>query len=234
MGNALHMCQLELHRNAKCYGSQNSGLMCRVKSFDIKSRICLSVPQTLGLCQCISKTQAFVAHLGEYEIGGAVDDAGHPLDTIARQAFAQRLDDGNAHRHRTFKRHHDASGVRHGKYFIAIFGQQRFISGYHMFAIGNGPQHQVFGHCGATDDFHHNFHVRMVHYLKRVGYYRCGIANQLSCALQVAGTHHGDFNATARTAFDFFLVSTQHIERATTYGANAQQAYLNRFHKING
>ena len=45
-------------------------------------------------------------------------------------------------------------------------------------------------------------------------------------------SHHGDFNATASTALDFFLVALEHIESATAHGTNAQQAYFDRFHRL--
>jgi hypothetical protein len=43
---------------------------------------------------------------------------------------------------------------------------------------------------------------------------------------------HGDSDATAGAALDFFLVAFEHVESAGAYNANAHQAYLYRFHKF--
>ena len=45
----------------------------------------LGIAQALGLFQHDAEVQALLAHLGEDEIGGAVDDAGDPLDAVGRQ-----------------------------------------------------------------------------------------------------------------------------------------------------
>jgi hypothetical protein len=54
--------------------------------------------------------------------------------------------------------------------------------------------------------------------------------HHFSGSLHVEIGHHGDLDAPARTAADFFLVALQYVEDAAANGANAQQAYLDRFH----
>jgi hypothetical protein len=49
-------------------------------------------------------------------------------------------------------------------------------------------------------------------------------------AVHVQVGHHGDLDAAAGAAADFFLVALQHVEGAAADGADAQQAYLDRFH----
>ncbi len=49
-------------------------------AFDVEGRIGLGVAEALGFLEHYFKVQALVAHLGQDEVGGAVDDAGNPLD----------------------------------------------------------------------------------------------------------------------------------------------------------
>jgi len=51
-----------------------------VHAFDVEGRIGFGVAQALGFLEHHVKVQALVAHLGQDEVGGAVDDAGDPLE----------------------------------------------------------------------------------------------------------------------------------------------------------
>ena len=55
-------------------------------------------------------------------------------------------------------------------------------------------------------------------------------ADDSLCAFDVAGRHHGDFDAAAGTAPDFFLVALEDVEGTGTDGADAQQACFDGFH----
>jgi hypothetical protein len=108
LGDAFDVGLVELHRDAEGDGAHQRGLVRGVHAFDVEGRVGLGIAQALRLLQHHVEVQALVAHLGQDEVGGAVDDAGDPLDAVGRQALAQRLDDGDAAGHRGLEGHHHA------------------------------------------------------------------------------------------------------------------------------
>ncbi|MNL47513.1 hypothetical protein D3C87_1703050 [compost metagenome] len=67
--------------------------MRRVIALDIEGRIGLGITETLGFLQALLKRKAFLLHLGEDVVAGAVHDTIDARDSVTRQALAQRLDD---------------------------------------------------------------------------------------------------------------------------------------------
>ena len=110
LGNAFDIGPVKLHRNAERDGRHDGDFVRRVHALDVEGRVGLGITQTLGLFQSHIEIQPLVTHLRQDEVGGAVDDAGDPLNSVGSQPFAQRLDDRDATRHSGFKRHHHATG----------------------------------------------------------------------------------------------------------------------------
>ena len=160
LGDAFDVGLVELHRDAERQRGQDGDLVRRIHAFDVEGRVGLGVAQTLRLFQHGVEAQALVAHLGQDEVGGAVDDARDPLDAVGGQAFAQRLDDGDAAGHRRLERDHHALVLRRLEYLVAVRGQQRLVGGDHMLAVGDGLQHQLFRHAVAADQFDDDIHFR--------------------------------------------------------------------------
>jgi hypothetical protein len=124
-----------------------------VDAFDVEGRVGFGIAQRLRFLQHLGEGQALVAHLGKDEVGGAVDDAGQPLDAVGREAFAQRLDDGDAAGNGGFEGDHHALLLRGGEDLIAMHGQQRLVGGDHVLAVFDGLEHQLLGHAVAADQF---------------------------------------------------------------------------------
>ena len=232
-GDAFDVGLVELHRNAESDGRHDGGLVRGVHAFDVEGRIGLGIAQALGFLEHYFKVQALVAHLGQDEVGGAVDDAGNPLDAVGRKTFAQRLDDGDAPGHGGFKRHHHPPGRCRRKNLGAVHGQQGLVGGDHVLAGGNRLQHQRLGHAIAANQLDHDVDVRVgddgtcvVDHLNLRTHHALG-------ALHIQIGHHGNLNAPASAAADFVLVALQYVEHAAADGADAQQAYLDGFHGHN-
>ena len=195
--------------------------MCCIDAFNVKRRICFGITQALRLFQDNIKVQALLAHFGQDEIGGAIDDARHPLNAVGRETFAQGFDNGNTTRNSGFKRHHHTFGLSRRKNFCAVNRQQCFVGCDHMFASRNGFHDQGLGNAIAANQFHHNVDV--------------GVGNDLSCVADhfdictthglgfgnIQISHHGDFDGSASTTLDFRLISIQHIESATAHCTHA-------------
>ncbi|MDT4853606.1 hypothetical protein FQZ97_878770 [compost metagenome] len=80
LGNAFHVRAVELHRHAERDRAHQRDLVRGIDALDVKRGIGLGVAQLLRFLQDRVEIQALVAHLRQDEVGGAVDDAGDPLD----------------------------------------------------------------------------------------------------------------------------------------------------------
>ncbi|EWS65311.1 hypothetical protein Y695_01444 [Hydrogenophaga sp. T4] len=231
LGDALHVGLVELHRDAESDRAHERDLVRRIHPLDVEGRVGLGVAQALRLLEHDVEVQPLVAHLGQDEVGRAVDDAGDPLDAVGGEALAQRLDDGNATGHGRLKRDHHTLGRSSGKDLGAVHSEQSLVGCHHVLAGRNGFQHQRLGDAVATDQLDHDVDIGVGDHGARVVHHLHVRADDALRTRHIKIGHHGDFNATASAALDFFLVALQHVERAAAHGAYAQQAYLDRFHR---
>ena len=231
--DAFHMRFVELHRHAESDGAHDGQLMRGVHAFDVESGVGLGIAQALRFFEHHVEVQALGLHFRQDEIGGAVDDAGDPLDAVGAQALAQGLDDGDAAGHRGFKRHHHALGARGFENLGAVHGQQGLVGRHHMLALGNRGQHQFTRQAAAADGLDHDVDLGVVDDGVGVGgHHNIAITHHGARGRQIAAAHHADFNATAGAAANLGLIALQHMEGARADGANAQQAYFDRFHGV--
>ncbi len=142
--------------------------MRRIDAFDVEGRIGLGITQRLRLGQHVGKIAALVAHLGEDEIAGAVDDAGDPLDVIGGQALAQRLDDRDTAGHRRLEGHRHALRLGRREDLVAVQGDQRLVGGDHVLAVLDRLQHQLARRRVAADQFDDDVDIRIVDHRKGV------------------------------------------------------------------
>ena len=232
LGDALDISLVKLHRNTKGDGRHESGLVGCVHAFDVKGGVGFGITQRLSFLEHHTKIQALVAHFAQNEIGGAVDDAGNPLDAVGCEAFTQRFDDRNATGHCGFKRHHHTFGGSRREDLGAMHREQRLVGGHHMFARRNGFHHQGFGNAVAANQLNDDVDVWVGNDGTCVTDHRHVRPNQLLGTRHVQVGHHGDFNATACAALDFLLIALEHIESARAHHTDAKKANLNRFHHV--
>ena len=206
-GDAFDVGFVKLHWNAEGDGRHQCDFVRGVHSFDVEGRVGFGVTQSLRLFQDGAKVQPFVAHLGQDEVGRAIDDAGNPLDAVGRQALTQGLDDGNATGHSGLKRHHHAPGMGRRKNFGAVHGQQGLVGGDHVFAGGYRFHHQLFGDAITADEFDDDVDVRVGNDGARIADHADIRADRRAGSGQIQISHHGDFNATPGAALDLRLVA---------------------------
>ena len=94
--DALGVDLVELHRHAEGDRRHDRELVRGVDAFDVERRVGLGVAARLRLGEHVVERRARRAHLGQDEVGRAVDDAGDPFDAVRGEALAQRLDDRDA------------------------------------------------------------------------------------------------------------------------------------------
>ncbi len=196
--------------------------MRRVHALNVEGRIGLGITQTLRFFQHGVEAQALVAHLGQDEVGGAVDDAGNPLDAVCGQAFAQCLDDRDAARHRRLERDHHALVLRGLEYLVAMRCEQRLVRGDDMLAVGDGLHHQFLRHAIAADQLDDDVHFRIAHHRERIVSHSALAAGYFLGQLQILVRHDSDADRAAGAARDLFRVALQHGEGAAAYRADTE------------
>ena len=100
-------------------GRQDRGFRRGVIAFHVGGGVGLGVAERARVGQRALVVGAGAVHFGQDVVGGAVDDAGHPLHRVAGQRLGQRPD------------HRDGAG--HGSLEIqvdvGVFGRLRELSG---------------------------------------------------------------------------------------------------------
>ncbi len=227
--DALGVTPVELEWNAEGQGSEDGELVCRVDAFHVEGGIGLGIAQCLGLLEHVGELTSLVAHLGEDEVAGTVDDAGDPLDVVGRQPFTQRLDDGDATGHRRLEGHGDALALRRLENLIAVGGDERLVGGDHVLAVLDGLEHQLPRRRVASDELHHDVHLGVLHHLEGVlgDLHRFQPVDAGGIEVSRRRVHHADF--APGTAADLGGIPVQHVHGATTHGAQSQQSYFNGF-----
>ena len=220
-GDAFDIRFIKLHRHAKGNRSHDGGFVRGINTFNIKSRVSLCITQSLRLFEHVTKGQSFVAHFRQDEIGCAVDDARHPMDSVGTQTFAQSFDDRYATSNSRFKRHHHTFFVRRSKNLCAMYRQQSFVGSHHMLAGSNRFEHQLFGDAITTDEFDHDIYFWIGNHLSRVIHHFHSAAHNRLGTSGVQVSDHRDLYRAASATLDFFLVAFEHFKSATAYGANA-------------
>ena len=108
---------------------ENAGLVLRIKSIDIERWLGLGIAHLLRVREHVLKIPTLSLHLSEDVIAGAIEDAVKPLDAVAAQALAQRLDDRDAARHRGLVIKVAAVLLDQPEDRLAVRGDQRLVCG---------------------------------------------------------------------------------------------------------
>ncbi len=112
----------------------------------------------------------------------------------------------------------------------AVHREQRLVGGDHVLAGRDGLEHQLLGDAIAADELDDDVDVGVGDDFARVADHLDAFADHFAGAGSVEVGHHGDLDATAGAALDFFLVALEHLEGAAADRACAEQAYLDGFH----
>ena len=200
-------------------------------AFDVEGRVGFGVTEFLCLLEYVGKRQTLLAHFGQDEVGGAVDDAGDPFDVVGGQAFTQRLDDRDAAGHGRFKGHDHALGAGAGKDFVTVFGQQFLVGGDHVLAVVDGREYQLLGDAGAADQFHDDVDVGVGGNQPGVADHFHVVTDEFACLGHVQVGGHFECDRAAGAAADFFCVAFQHGGGTAADRTDAHDAHMNRLHR---
>ncbi|MCY1237526.1 hypothetical protein D9M72_502280 [compost metagenome] len=111
-----------------------------------------------------------------------------------------------------------------------MHGQQRLVGGDHVLAVLDGLEHQLARDAVAADQFDDDIDVRAADHLVGVADDLHFPVGQFARAFGVEIGHHGNLDAAAGAATNFFLIALEHVERAATDGTDAEQANFDGVH----
>ena len=89
----------------------------------------LGVAQLLSDLQSLVKAQILPHHLGEHEVGGAVDDAFHLGDDVGREALVHRGDDGRTAAHGSLEQEGAVVCLGQSQQLCAVGGHHLLVGG---------------------------------------------------------------------------------------------------------
>ena len=229
-GDAFGVHALEVERHAERDGGEDRELVRGVHPFHVEGGVGFRVAEPLRLAEHVGERGAAIAHLGQDEVAGAVDDPGEPLDAVPGQPFAQRLDDRDAAGHRGFERHHHAAGVGGLEDGIAVRRDEGLVRGDHVLAATNRLEDEPAGRVGAADELDDDVDVRIAHDLARVGGERDAVGGADARQIERPDRGPRDHDVAAGPARDLLSVAPQHVDGAATDRSEAEHSDANRGH----
>src|SRR2546428_215193 len=94
-GNAAVVQRLDWDAHAKGNLREDGQFLSGVRALDVESRIGFCVTAPLGLSERVGVTLSLLAHAGQDEIAGAVENTLQGHDLIGSETLRQGSDDGN-------------------------------------------------------------------------------------------------------------------------------------------
>src|SRR5450830_634811 len=216
LGDAFGVGLVELQRDTESNGRQDRQLVRGIDAFDVEGRIGFGVTQGLGFGQHVFEGTTLLAHFGEDEVTGAVDDAGNPVDAVGRKAFANRLDHRDTAGHGGFERNDHALLAGLGEDFVTVHGDQRLVRGDHVLAVLDGAEHQLAGNGVAAHQLDDDIDFRVARHFEDI----VGNRNTGGLELRLWRTHGNlsHFDSTPGTAGNLLGVTLKYVEGAATDG----------------
>src|SRR5690606_3335202 len=180
-----------------------------------------------GFLEHVFEGAALIAHRGENEIAGAIDAAGQPVDTVGRQALADRLDHGDAARHRGLEGDDDAPLAGAGEDLVAMHRDQRLVGGDHVLAVLDGLEHQFERQGIAADQLDDDIDLGVAGNGENI----VGNGNGAGVALgvELPGRDLRNLDSTPGTAGNLLGIALEHIEGSATDGSQPTDANFHRF-----
>ncbi len=196
-----------------------------VIAFDVESRIGFGITEALSFLQAIGKGQAFLLHLGEDVVAGAVHDAVDARDRVACQGFTQRLDDRDAAGNGRFEVQERALLLRNRRKLDAVIGKQRLVGGHHMETTGkSGANSGICSPFSTADQLDEHVDIGLFGQFFRA--FVPGDAGQIDATVLRAITRRNCRNRNRSSAGDckFIAFLPDDANKRGTNGAQARNA----------
>ena len=177
---------------------ENGQFVGGVEAADVEGRVGLGIAQALRFGEAELERHPFGLHARQDVVAGAVENAADARDRIARQPFAQGLDDRHAAADRRFIGERDAAALGQLRQFDAMRRQHRLVRGDDMQPASERGFHRLEGGTvGAADQFHEKIDLAALGQLNGIGKERRGLQAEAPVAVR-ARAHRGDGDVPAR------------------------------------
>lgn len=140
------------HASVEGEGCQDCSLGGSVVALDVGGRVRLGEAELLRLADRVVEGEAVGSHLVEDVVGGAVDDAQHPLDRVSGERLAHGADDRDRPRDRSLVVHVDPGLVGRVVERGAVFGEQGLVGRDDRRPTGDRAQQQGARRLDAAHD----------------------------------------------------------------------------------
>ena len=229
-GNAFDVDFVEGQRFSERDGSQNRQLVRGIDPFDVEARIGFCVAELLRFGEHVVEVAALVAHLGQNEVSGTVDDAGNPLDTVSGESLADRLDNRNASGDRRLERDHDAASAGGLEYFVPVQRDERLVCGDHVLSRFDGPHGEIPGELGSAEELDDDADLGVVDHGGGILANHDAFERARPRLGDVARARVHDLDGASGAARDLLSIAREHVHRAAPHGAQTEQTDLDWLH----
>ena len=199
-------------------GSQDADFAAGVDAIDVGGGVALSVAERLRLLQRLGEGAVFAAHLGEDEVGGAVEDALDVVDLVGAQALVQRPDDGDAAADARLKQQLDPVFAGQLQQFGALLGDQLLVGGDDALAALQAAFDKAVGRVKPAHYLDDNLHLRVADDLVKV---KAELILPGQLGMRAAQVNPFDVQRAAGLALDAVPVFIKDLDNAGTDGAAA-------------
>src|SRR4029077_20400417 len=214
----------------KGHSSQDAELVARVLSIDVECGVRLGEARLLSFCQRFIKFDAPAFHLCEDVVGGAVQNAVHGTQTIARRGFMDNTQNGNTPSDTGFEPDGEVASGRQREEFVAVFGQQILVGGDHRLTLLESRAYELARLAGSPHRLYNYVDVGILQQQLPLG---ISVRSFRSLLGRHAGpaTNGSHVKAYAAALSDQVGVLRDDIGRGPTDGAEANNACAYLLHR---
>ena len=198
-----------------------------VETFHVGCWVTLGVTETLRFGEGRAVVGALFGHLGEDEVGGAVDDAHHASHRFAAQAFAQRANDRNATGDGGFEQEVDTSRVGGGEQLGAHVGEKFFVGGDHGLAVGQSRGDEFASGFDTADHFDHEVDIGIGHHRMCIAGEETLGQHHVAIAREIAHGHRHNLQTHTRARLDAGGLLFDELHEGGTDVAAPEHAHAN-------
>ena len=157
-----------LHTSPEGQACENRDLVGCVEPVHIRCWVCFCITQFFRIAEHHVIGNSFLSHSSEDVIRCAVDDAAHPVDSVAAKGLLQGFNDRNATTDRCFDQDVNTCFCSCFGDFLTMARDHGLVGCHDRLPSVNGLENERAGRFQTPDHFNHHVHLRVVDNLRWV------------------------------------------------------------------
>lgn len=211
----------EVYGAAKGDAGEDGRFVEGVESVHVVGGVGFGVAGGLSFGEGVFEAGPALAHAGEDDVGGSVEDSAELEDVVAGELVFEGLDDGDTSADSGFVVEIEAEALGEGEEAIAVLGDHLFVGGDDGFAVPESGFDEFGGGVETADDLNDHVNVGIGDDAVEVGGEEGGFGGTLFGG--VADTDPGDFEGYAGFSGEGGGVVEEHPVCAVSDGAETQE-----------